>query len=464
MVNKNRLLQAILRQDLKSFVMKSFYSLHPGNNYIDNWHIDLICDLLSEVNAGNIKRLIINIPPRYLKSICCSIAWPAWILGHNPNKKIIACSYSQIISEKNALAHRNLSYEPWYQDLFPHFELCHDQNTKNKFQTIEHGFRFSTTMGGSLTGEGGDLIIVDDPQNPMLINCEYYQKYSIEWFEQVLLTRLNDKRDGAIVIVMHRLHNNDLTGYLLRKYDKKTWYHLNLSALNNKKTIKINDYLYKKNHVLHSERENKKDLQKIKNEIGIYNFEAQYQQNPLQKNNNYINVEKIAHYDELPKQDFEIWQSWDTANSDGKNNDYSVCSTWLMHEKKFYLINILRRKLQYQTLKNTVIEHFQQWNVSKILIENKASGQQIIQELSKQLPIITINPSKINKIGRFMRIIHLFENDKIFFPQKAKWLDNFMQELIDFPHSKHDDQIDSLTQFLNYQLDNELLQMRIRKF
>lgn len=230
MSEEKRLLQAILRQDLKSFVMKSFFTMHPEANYIDNWHIDLICKILHEVTIGNINRLIINIPPRYLKYFCCSIAWPAWLLCHFPQKKIITCSYSQIISEKNSLAHRNLCWKQWYQILFPNFIICNDQNTKQKFQTKQQGFLFSTTMGDSLTGEGGDIIIIDDPQNPMLIQCEYYQKYSIEWFEQVLLTRLSDKKKVSIVIIMHRLHTHDLTGYLLQKYNKKYWHYIALPA------------------------------------------------------------------------------------------------------------------------------------------------------------------------------------------------------------------------------------------
>lgn len=460
---QKRLLQAILRQDLKSFVIKSFNALHPGTALQNNWHIDIICEHLQAIANGQIKRLIINIPPRYLKSICASIAWPTWLMGKDPTKKIITCSYSQIISEKNAMAQRNLCYEPWFEELFPNFALCLDQNTKNRFATTKHGFRFSTSVGGALIGEGGDIIIIDDPQNPLLIHCAYYRQNTINWLQQVLLTRLNDKKNGVIVLVMHRLQPEDLTGFLLQKKGEK-WHHLSLPIWNKRKLIRIGAHVFKKNQVLHSQRDNKKEINKIKQDVGLYVFEAQFQQNPLMQKSNFIDIEQIPTFDSAPQENMEIWQSWDTANADGKNNDFSVCSTWAIHERNFYLLHILRKKMQYITLKQTIVNHFQHWQAHKIILENKASGQQIIQELSTILPIEKFEPGKSSKLARFMKIIHFFENKRVLLPKKAIWLEDLQHELIHFPNGKHDDQIDSISQFLNFQMNKQLQNLRIRMF
>ena len=450
---KKNIIHSLLRYDLKSFIIKSFETLHPETEYIDNWHINVMCELFEKVANGEIKRLIINIPPRYMKSICGSIAFPAWFLGKHPDKKIITCSYSQMLSEKNALAHRNITNQEWYRDIFPNFEICKDQNTKNKFETTKYGFRLSSSIGGAITGEGADLIILDDPQNPGLIHCDYYRKYTINWFEKVLLTRLNNKKTGGIVIITNRLHQHDLSGYLVNKYKEKNWKILSLSAISIKKQ-QISRYIIRKNEILNPNRENTKDLEKIKREIGFVNFQTQYQQKPELTQNKYINIENINKYEFLPKENFKIIQSWDTAIKTGKNNDYSVCSTWMKFEEKFYLIDVFRKKMEYPELKTRIFDNFIKFNTSSILIEDKSSGQELLQELKNKLPIIAMKTGKITKLARFLRIIHLFE-EKVFLPIKSPWIEKFLDELRDFPKTRYDDQIDSVSQYLNWEMDEK---------
>ncbi|MFK8040358.1 MAG: hypothetical protein AB8B67_03380 [Rickettsiaceae bacterium] len=168
----NELLFAILRKDFASFINKVFNTINPGLVFETNWHIDLIAEYLQAIQNGQIKRLIINIPPRNLKSICVSVAWPAWLLGHNPSKRIIVASYSQILSIKHSLDCRLILSSKWYQNIFPKTILSKSHNQKSKFLTTENGFRFATSIGGSVTGEGGDVLIVDDPHNPFHIRSD----------------------------------------------------------------------------------------------------------------------------------------------------------------------------------------------------------------------------------------------------------------------------------------------------
>jgi hypothetical protein len=238
--------------------------------YLHNWHINAISDKLQQVIEGKVTRLIINIPPRYLKSICVTVAWPAWLLGHNPSIKIMTASYSQALSNKHSQDCRLLINSPWYQNLFPATKITKGENQKSKFVTTKRGFRFATSTGGTATGEGGDILIIDDPQNPNKINSKKYRENTIEWFEQTFVSRLNNKKTGAIVIVMQRLHAEDLCGYLL-KHKRQQWDLLQIPAISDEE----------KGIVLHEAREDLEALNKLKLELGEYNFSAQYQQNPV---------------------------------------------------------------------------------------------------------------------------------------------------------------------------------------
>lgn len=158
-----------------------------------------------EATAGRIKRLIINMPPRYMKSIAVSVAWPAWLLGRRPQSKIIVASYSAALSLKHSLDCRHVVQSDWYRRVFPAVELAADQNQKHRFSTTRRGFRLATSIGGTVTGEGGDVLIVDDPHDPRRANSARLRQAALDWFDQTFSSRLDDKRRGVIVVVMQRL-------------------------------------------------------------------------------------------------------------------------------------------------------------------------------------------------------------------------------------------------------------------
>ena len=191
----------ILKNDLSAFIYKSFNTINQGVKYKHNWHIDLIAEYLQEIEKGKIKRLIINMPPRSLKSVCISVAFPAWLLGKKPNSRIIVASYSEKLSLKHSTDCRLIVSSKWFQELFPEFQLNQSQNEKYKFATTQNGYRFATSVGGSLTGEGGDILIVDDPHNPQQVMSEKYRLKTLEWFSNTFVSRLNDKKNGIIIIV-----------------------------------------------------------------------------------------------------------------------------------------------------------------------------------------------------------------------------------------------------------------------
>lgn len=208
-------LQALLRDDFRFFIQKVFQTLHPGVEYHHNWHIDTVVHALSCVDSGAYKRLLITQPPRSLKSIITSVAWPAWRLGRDPSHSFLCISYSQDLATELSEKFRRVVEAPWYNDLFPRTRFT--KLTQTDAQTDKGGRRFSTSIGGTLTGRGADTIIIDDPLKADEAASDTARKNVIDWFAGTLQSRLNDQSKGAIVVVMQRLHEEDLAGYILGK-------------------------------------------------------------------------------------------------------------------------------------------------------------------------------------------------------------------------------------------------------
>jgi predicted phage terminase large subunit-like protein len=216
---------------MRTFLRLVFNTLHPGKDMLNNWHLDLMIEYLTAIESGNLQRLIVNLPPRSLKSICINVAWPAWLLGRSPNKRIIAVSYNQKLSEKHSIDCRTVIQSDWYKDMFPNTTLARGMNRTSKFCTTEGGFRFATSTGGTLTGEGADIIIIDDPTSASDAFSPKRRAKAYEWFRSCLLSRLNDCRSGKIVLVMQRLHSDDLTGMLLKSESRDLWKVLKIPAI-----------------------------------------------------------------------------------------------------------------------------------------------------------------------------------------------------------------------------------------
>jgi hypothetical protein len=207
---------SILRNDFLSFMEKSFHDLNPETTYLHNWHIDIIAAALEECRLGKLTRLIINVPPRSLKSHMASIAFVAWLLGQNPAAQIICASYAQDLADKLAGDCRSLMMSQWYQELFPATRLATRRPAVHDFMTTEKGTRLATSVGGVLTGRGADFIIIDDPLKPDEALSEVQRRNVNDWYDHTLISRLNDKRTGCIILIMQRLHEDDLVGHVLQ--------------------------------------------------------------------------------------------------------------------------------------------------------------------------------------------------------------------------------------------------------
>ena len=294
-----------------------------------------------------------------------------------------------------------------------------------------------------------DILIVDDPMTPLQAASIAKRTRVIEWFEQTFSTRLNDKKKGVIVVIMQRLHVDDLSGHLLRK---KFWQTLILPAVSEQDTMfEVGKFthLYKTGDLLNPKREGEKEIEMAKLELGSYGFNAQYQQSPLHLTNGIVKSAWIKSYIDLPTHFDLCYQSWDCALSTKTQADYSVCSTWGIVNQQIYLLDIFRKQIDFISLKQMVIKLYENYKPAAVIIENKASGQSLIQELAHTtlIPVIKYLPTN-DKMSRLLMVCSMFESGKVLFPQNASWLAELESELFHFPNAAHDDQVDSATQFL----------------
>ena len=448
---------ALLRLDLSSFICRSFLELNPQTEYLHNWHIDLIASKLTQVEQGKITRLIINLPPRNLKSICASVAFPAWVLGHNPSRKLICASYASELAYKLAMDCRQVMLSPWYQAVFPQTRLSASRTAVHDFATTERGGRMAVSTGGGITGRGGDILIIDDPLKPDEALSEVTRKNVIEWFDGTAYTRLDSKRHGAIVIIMQRLHLEDLVGYVK---DKGGWEVINLPAIAEKETeIEFDSIggprkiIRRVGTALHPERESLETLVMIKASMGDFRFSGQYQQSPVPIGGGIIKVDWIKTYEpaELPSSFEMVVQSWDTANKDHQFADFSVCVTLGLKNKMIYVLDVRRSRMDYPTLKRTALELARQYKPHAILVEDAASGVQLVQDMKEQriYSVKPIKPQGDKQTRLFAQSGH-FESGVVRIPQKAAWVKDFVHEITSFPFHKFDDQVDAVIQGLAY--------------
>ncbi|CAJ0849409.1 hypothetical protein AMST5_00121 [freshwater sediment metagenome] len=448
------LARALMRADFGSFVLRSFGALCPGQQFVPGFYIDAIVHQLERLRRGEITRLIINMPPRSLKSLIASVAFPAFILGNDPTQRIICASYSSDLSRHHSNNFRALISTPWYQALFPHTRIGPYRDSEAEVEFAARGFRMATSVGGTLTGRGGNLLVIDDPLKPQDALSDAKRVAVNEWYSNTLVSRLDDKRTGKILIVMQRLHMDDLTGFLLESSDE--WTVLSLPAIAvDYETIALpygRVHHRRPGELLAPEREPQPVLDGLRNMLGSDVFSAQYQQSPVPPGGAMVKRAWVKRFSELPlpKDVTLVLQSWDTAMKGGPDNDWSVCTTWLCtRDFKFYLIDLWRDRVDYPTLKAKVIELAERWGARRILIEEAGSAIGLIQELQYQLyALIGVKPER-DKISRMAVASAKFEAGNVVFPERASWLHDLEAELFAFPGSRHDDQCDSISQALN---------------
>ena len=372
-------------------------------------HHELIISKLEAVERGDILRLMICLPPRHGKSLLASILFAAWYLGRHPDHHVIFVTYGQEFSDDFGRLVRNLLKDPLYQAIFPDCRLSDDSTAAHRFTTTHGGAYFAVGRGGPITGRGANLLIIDDPlKDNEEASSETIRRSLHEWYRSVAYPRLMP--GGRIVLIQTRWHEDDLAGRLLRE-QRERWELLSMPAI-----AESDDAFRKEGEPLWPERFPLPQLEQIRAAIGGRAWASQYQQRPSAATGAVFRRHWWQFYRPPLHGPFNrIVQSWDTAFKKGTENDYSVCTTWGVADNRYYLLHLYRERVEFPELKRVLASLAEQWKPSAILVEDRASGQSLIQELktSTVLPIIPVKVDS-DKQTRAQAVTPLIEAGRVF--------------------------------------------------
>lgn len=450
-----RVLHAILRTDLLAFAQHAFRTLEPGTAFQPNWHLEHLAHLLQSVAEGRIRRLIVNVPPRSGKSLMTSVAFPAWLLGHDPRRRVICVSYAEDLARKLSLDTRTVMQSPWFEALFPDCRL-HRRPRDVELVTDQRGSRFAAGVGGAVLGRGADVIIFDDPIKALHAASQAERERVNAFYDSTLQTRLNQKRTGAIVIIMQRLHQDDLVGHVLAR-DPEGWTVASIPAIAPQDATYVlsavpgHVHHRRAGEVLHPEREPRWVLDDVRRDIGPRPFSAQYQQQPIPPGGALIRSEWLRSYDRLPARFDKVVVSWDTASTLGEASDWSVGTVWGRRGPDYFLINVIRGRFEAPDLRGQIIAADYRYRADATVIEKTSHGIALSQDLRRSGHLRTVLSSpRVGKAMRFEAEAGKFEASCVHLPRDAPWLAEYLGELLGFPNAKHDDQVDSTSQALRY--------------
>jgi len=466
---------------LYEFVKQAWSTVEPGVPFIPSWHIEVICEHLEAVSSGEVRKLLVNIPPRHSKSTIVSVMWPMWEWLARPEEKFLCASYSGNLSIRDNLKARRLVQSPWYQERWGHlFKLAGDQNAKQRFENDKTGYRLATSVGGTATGEGGSRLILDDPHSAQEAQSDVIRESALEWFDVVWSTRLNDPKRDAMVTIMQRLHEKDISGHILE--DIGGWEHLMIPAewdgVPRKTSLGPYDPRRKPGELICPERFGLKEITELKQLLGTYGTAGQLQQDPQPSEGGIL---KTKHFQLWPADkalpQFEyVLQSYDCAFTEKTTGDPTACTVWAVFthagQRQAMLIDAWDEHLSYPELRTRAIRD---WGTEyggttvkdglrtarrpdRVLVEAKASGQSLLQDLRlAKVPAVGYNPGMADKVSRAHQAAPTLELGLLWVPESGKnrgqpvsWASAFLKQVGKFPVAEHDDYVDTFTQAIIY--------------
>jgi predicted phage terminase large subunit-like protein len=464
-------------RSLREFVHQAWIIVEPSTPFVPGFHIDAIIDHLEAVTRGQIRNLLINVPPRHMKSLLVSVFWPGWEWIGHPERRWLYSSYAASLSIRDSVKFRRLIESPWYQSRWgDRFSLTSDQNTKVRVDNSRSGYRIATSVGGSATCEGGDRIICDDPHNVQEVESDSVRKGTLDWWDVVMSTRVNDPKTSAMVVVMQRCHQQDLSGHLL---EQGGFEHLCLPAeyegATRKTSIGFCDPRKEMGELLWKERYGTPEIGDLKRRLGSYAAAGQLQQRPSPLGGGIFKRHWWRYFQpqganlppvvvslpdgtlmsipviNAPSYVDEQIQSWDCSFKDLDTSDYVVGQAWARSGSIYLLGHQIRARMDCPATIKAIRELSRNWpgTLAK-LIEDKANGSAVIQMLQHEIAgILPVNPEG-GKVARAMSVSPLIEAGNVYLPHPlyAPWVNDFTEECAAFPNGAHDDQVDAMTQAL----------------
>lgn len=480
---------------LYEFVRQAWHVVEPGIPFVASWHIEQICEHLEAVSAGDIRRLLINIPPRHSKSTIVSVMWPMWEWLSTPEQKFLCASYSGTLSIRDNLKARRLVQSPWFQSRWGHlFALAGDQNAKQRFENDKTGYRIATSVGGTATGEGGSRLILDDPHSAQEAQSDTLRESTLEWFDMVWSTRLNNPKTDSMVVVMQRLHEQDVSGHIL---ERGGWEHICIPAEYDgvRRTTSLGAYDPRKTvgELICPDRFGEAEIAALKQALGTYGTAGQLQQDPTPADGGILKTKHLQLWpaDEgLPQFEY-ILQSYDCAFTERSTGDPTACTVWgiFTHrgERQVMLLDAWDEYLSYPELRQRAID---EWSSEyggggktkdnpyarprrpdRVLVEAKASGQSLLQDLRlAKVPAVGYNPGNADKISRAHQASPTLELGLVWIPESSKtpdhpatWAQAFVKQLAKFPVAEHDDYVDTFTQAIIFLRDEGWFELPVAR-
>ncbi len=467
------LLRELYRREMADFVRDAWPIVEPVTRYSHNWHIDAICDHLSAISRGELQRLVVNVPPRFMKSLLVSVLWPAWEWGAFglPSSRWIFSTYAQRLSTRDSLKCRRVLESPWYRRLFGHLvRLTTDQNEKRQFENDRTGYRIATSVEGGATGEGADRIVVDDPHNVLDTESPAALETTLLWWDEAMSTRLNDQASGSKVIVMQRIKDNDLAGHVLAKggyqhlmlpmeYERRratvTFYGPGGEALPHYPDPRRED-----GELLWPERFPTDVVVELKKDLGTYAAAGQLQQDPAPRAGGMFKAIFWQFYDLPPKlmakQMDECVASWDCTFKATAGTDYVAGHVWGRKGVEYYLLARDFDRMTFTQTRDKVYQmsaEWRQWLIAS-LIEDKANGPAVVDSLKTRVQgLLAITPQG-GKTARANAIVPTQEAGQIWLPNPNnpgfEWVRDLVTIFSRFPKGETDDDVDAASQAIRW--------------
>ena len=479
-------------KDLHTFLRQAWPVLEPDTPFVDGWHIRSICEHLQAVSDGEIRRLMINVPPATSKSTAVSVVWPVYEWAHRPSRTFITGSYDIDLATDLSVKSRDLIRSWWFQSRWGHiFSMKGDENLKTRYRNDRRGRRFATSPGGGGTGQHANIIIVDDPHNAKEVATPNALKAAIDWQDGTLSQRFADPKTGVEVVIMQRLHENDLCGHLLSKADH-AWTVLCLPeeyepthplvsperiVLPSGRTLQ-GDLRTQPGELLCPDRIGPVEHANRVGDLGSFRAAGQLQQRPTAIEGEILKRADWQFYPPAWLDDGErhrlpkfthIGQSWDTAFKDKTSSDYVVGQVWGIKGADRYLLRVFRDRMNLTATK-TAMKEANAWAVAlwphaahKILIEKSANGTDIIAELKRELPGVEPITASVDKTQRAIAASPTLESGNVWIPGAKSWEPSgydsqltpassaqLVEEAAVFPKGSHDDSVDAFSQLMNW--------------
>jgi len=407
-------------------------------------HHAKLVEHLEAVERGEITRLAIAMPPRHGKSLTSSILFPAWYLGRHPERQVIAATYSQELADEVGRKVRALLLDPRQGAIFPRCRIDAASAAAARFSTTAGGSYLGVGRGAGITGRGSDLLLIDDPlKDSAEAGSQTTRRALQDWYASTAFTRLQP--GGAVIVCATRWHEDDLTGWLLREHAGEGWTVLSLPAV-----AEAAEDFRGEGEALWPERFPLDLLAKIRAQVGGVVWASLYQGHPAAGEGRVFKREWWGRYRELPAFD-RVVQAWDTAFKAGTESDYSACVTIGEAKSGFYVLSAWRGRVEFPELKRRVLELAAEFTPAAVVVEDRASGQSLLQELQREsrLPVLGIK-ADTDKVTRASVVTPTIEAGRVFLPEGAAWVESFLEEVSAFPASVHDDYTDAFVHAMTY--------------